>query len=29
MDRENRRLEQKVEILNDPNDVCECIIKKY
>ena len=29
MVRENRRLGQKVEILKDPYDVCECIISLY
>ena len=29
MDRENKRPEQKIEILKDPNDVCECIIALY
>ena len=26
MDRENRSLEHKVELLKDPNNVCECVI---
>ena len=26
MNRENKRLEQKVKILKDPLDVCECIM---
>lgn len=25
-DHENKRLQQKVEILKDPDDVCECLI---
>ena len=28
-DHENRRLEQKVEILKDPDDVCDCLIAFY
>ena len=29
LDFENRRLEHKVEILKNPNNVCECIIALY
>ena len=29
MDCKNRRLEDNVEILKNPNDVCECIIALY
>ena len=29
MDHENRRLEQKVEILKEANDICESIIDLY
>ena len=28
-DRENRRLEHRVELLKNPNDVCKCIIALY
>ena len=29
MDHENRRLEQKRDILKNPNDACECTITLY
>ena len=29
MDRENRRLEHKIEIFKDPNDACQSIIALY